>query len=166
MTSRAELFWRRAMEIKPEGLDRPGEQAEQRLEPFDRQVAMTMAIIAAVLACVTMLSHRAHDDSLSLLAEANRLTTAANIHHTEASDQWGYYQAKNNRSSELEASLALLSVLGKAPGADAHSADTVETWTGEIRKYRETELPALKIKAEALDKEGRELEFKSEGKNR
>ena len=75
------------MEIKPEGLDRPGEQAEQRLDPFDRQVAMTMAIIAAVLAGVTMLSHRAHDDSLSLLAEANRLTTASNIHHTEASDQ-------------------------------------------------------------------------------
>jgi uncharacterized MnhB-related membrane protein len=152
------------MEIKPEGLDRPGEQAEQRLDPYDRQVAMTMAIIAAVLASVTMLSHRAHDDSLSLLAEANRLTTAANIHHTEASDQWGYYQAKNNRASELEASLALLSVLGKAPGADAQSAETVKTWTGEIKKYRDTELPTLKVKAEALAKEGRELEFKSEGK--
>jgi len=152
------------MEIKPEGLDRPGEQAEQRLDPFDRRVAMTMAIIAAVLACVTMLSHRAHDDSLSLLAEANRLTTAANIHHTEASDQWSYYQAKNNRSSQLEASLALLSVLGKAPGADVRSAETIRTWTGEIRKYRETELPALKIKADALVKRAHELEFESEGK--
>ena len=152
------------MEIKPEGLDRPGEEAEQRLDPFDRQVAMTMAIIAAVLAAVTMLSHRAHDDSLRLLAEANRLTTAANIHHTEASDQWGYYQAKNNRASELEASLALLLVLGKAPGADAQSAETVKTWGGEMRKYRDTELPPLKVKAEALHKEGRELEFKSEGK--
>src|SRR5260370_41942650 len=154
------------MEIKPEGLDRPGERAEQGVDPFDRQVAMTMAIIAAVLACVTMLSHRAHDDSLSLLAEGNRMTTAANIHHTEASDQWGYYQAKNNRRSELEASFALLAVLGKAPGADARSADTVKAWTGEIRKYRETELPALKIKAEALVKRAHELEFASEGKLR
>jgi len=152
------------MKIKPEGLDRPGEEAEQRLDPFDRRVAMTMAIIAAVLACVTMLSHRAHDDSLSLLAEANRLTTDANIHHTEASDQWGYYQAKNNRASQLEASLALLSVLGKAPGADVRSAVTVKKWSDEIQKYRETDLPALKIKAEALDKKGRELEFESEGK--
>jgi Domain of unknown function (DUF4337) len=152
------------MEIKPEGLDRPGEEAEQRLDPFDRRVAMTMAIIAAVLACVTMLSHRAHDDSLSLLAEANRLTTDANIHHTEASDQWGYYQAKNSRSSQLEASLALLSVLGKAPGADTRVSDTVKKWSDEIQKYRETEMPALKIKAEALDKKGRELEFESEGK--
>ncbi len=152
------------MEIKPEGLDRPGEQAEQWLDPFDRQVAMTMAIIAAVLACVTMLSHRAHDESLSLLAEANRLTTAANIHHTEASDQWGYYQAKNNRSSQLEASLALLLELGKAPGADAKSSETAKTWTDEIRRYRETEMPVLKIKAEALVKKAHELEYESEGK--
>jgi hypothetical protein len=152
------------MEIKPEGLDRPGEEAEKRLDPFDRRVAMTMAIIAAVLACVTMLSHRAHDESLSLLAEANRLTTDANIHHTEASDQWGYYQAKNSRSSQLEASLALLSVLGKAPGADARSGETARTWSDEIRKYRETDMPALKIKADAMDKKGRELEFESEGK--
>src|SRR5579862_2960418 len=152
------------MEIKPEGLDRPGEETEHRLEPFDRRVALTMTIIAAVLACVTMLSQRAHDDSLSLLAEANRLTTDANIHHTEASDQWGYYQAKNSRGSQLEASLALLSVLGKAPGADARSADTITKWTDEIQIYRETEMPALKIKAEALDKKGRELEFESEGK--
>jgi len=152
------------MEIKPEGLDRPGEQAEHRLDPFDRQVAMTMAIIAAVLACVTMLSHRAHDESLTLLAAANRMTTAANIHHTEASDEWGYYQAKNNRSSQLEASLALLSDLGKAPGADAKSTETARTWTDEIRKYRDTELPALKIKAEALVKKAHELEYESEGK--
>ena len=152
------------MEIKPEGLDRPGEETEHRLEPFDRRVAMTMAMIAAVLACVTMLSHRAHDDSLSLLAEANRLTTDANIHHTEASDQWGYYQAKNTRSTQLEASLAILSVVGKAPGADVQSAETVKRWTDEIKKYRESELPALKIKAEALDKRGHELEFESEGK--
>jgi hypothetical protein len=152
------------MEIKPEGLDRPGEQAEQRLDPFDRRVAMTMAIIAAVLACVTMLSHRAHDESLSLLAEANRLTTSANIHHTEASDQWGYYQAKNNRSSQLEASLGLLLALGRAPGAYVRRDETVKTWTGEIRRYRETEMPALKFKAEALVKEAHELEYESEAK--
>ncbi len=152
------------MEIKPEGLDRPGEQAEQRLDPFDRRVAMTMAIIAAVLACVTMLSHRAHDESLNLLAEANRLTTGANIHHTQASDQWGYYQAKNNRSSQLEASLGLLSALGKAPGAGTRKDEMAKTWTDEIRKYRETEMPALKIKAEALVKQAHELEYESEAK--
>jgi hypothetical protein len=153
------------MELKPEGLDRPGaEEAEHRLDPFDRRVAMTMAIIAAVLGFVTMMSHRAHTESLSLQAEANRLNTQANIHHTEASDQWGYYQAKNNRSSQIELSLELLSLLGKASGADSTSVETSRTWRDEIRKYHDDELPALKLKAEALVKQAREFEFKSQGK--
>ncbi len=35
------------------------EEAESKLSPFDRHVAMTMAILAALLAAVTMFSHRA-----------------------------------------------------------------------------------------------------------
>jgi len=151
------------MEIKPEGLERPGEQAEQRLDPFDRRVAMTMAMIAAVLAFVTMMSHRAITESLILQAEANRLTTQANINHTEASDQWGYYQAKNNRNSQLEASLALLTTLGKSP-ADPRSAETVKSWGEQQKKYRETELPALKAKAESLDQRADALEAESQRK--
>ncbi len=151
------------MEIKPEGLERPGEQAEQRLDPFDRRVAMTMAMIAAVLAFVTMMSHRAITESLILQAEANRLTTQANINHTEASDQWGYYQAKNNRNSQLEASLALLTTLGKLP-ADPRSAETVKSWSEQQKKYRETELPALKAKAESLDQRADALEAESQRK--
>ena len=30
-------------------------------DPFDRRVSMTIAIVAAALACITMLSHRAHN---------------------------------------------------------------------------------------------------------
>ncbi len=151
------------MELKPEGLDRPGEQAEQRLDPFDRRVAMTMAMIAAVLAFVTMMSHRAITESLILQAEANRLTTEANINHTEASDQWGYYQAKNNRNSQLEASLALLTILGKSP-ADPKNTETVKSWGDQQKKYREIELPALKAKAEALEQRAHALESESERK--
>src|SRR5882762_1258456 len=138
------------MEIKPEGLERPGEKAEQRLDPFDRRVAMTMAIIAAVLAFVTMMSHRAITESLVLLAEANRSFTQANIDHTEASDQWGYYQAKNNRSSQLETSLALVAILGKSP-ADPATAEEIKSWTNQLKRYQENELPALKRNAEGLD---------------
>ena len=139
------------MEIKPEGLDRPGEQAEQRLDPFDRQVAMTMAIIAAVLACVTMLSHRAHDDSLSLLAEANRLTTAANIHHTEASDQWGYYQAKNIRRHTDELFADLTTVVASK---DAEAvAKLHEKYVAEADRYKDDQ-KELDTKARELQEEG------------
>jgi len=39
--------------------------------PFDRRVTMTIAIIAAMLACVTLLSHRAHNETLALEIEAS-----------------------------------------------------------------------------------------------
>src|SRR4051794_39260309 len=81
-------------------------------DPFDRRVAMSMAIIAAVLAGVTLLSHRGHTETLRLRAEANsiqteaaRLHTLANIAHTQATDTWGMYQAKNIRSHEFQAYL-------------------------------------------------------------
>jgi hypothetical protein len=65
-------------------------------DPYDRKVAMSMAVLAAVLAGVTMLSHRGHTETL-------RLSTQANINHTQATDQWNLYQAKNIRSYEFQA---------------------------------------------------------------
>ena len=50
------------MEIKPEGLDRPGEQAEQRLDPFDRRVAMTLAALILVRRNRVRRSRRTHRD--------------------------------------------------------------------------------------------------------
>src|SRR5579872_4306553 len=76
------------------------EHAEHHAQdPFFKRVAMTIAIIAAVLAGVTLLSHRGHTETLSLQADAN-------IHHTKASDQWNFYQAKNIRSYLYQAFLA------------------------------------------------------------
>jgi hypothetical protein len=49
-----------------------------------------MAIIAAVLATVSMLSHKAHNNTLLYQGQAT-------TYHTEASDQWNYYQAKKQR---------------------------------------------------------------------
>src|SRR5262245_18302235 len=87
--------------------------------PFRRRVAMTMAIVAAFLACVSMLSHRAHNETLRLQAEANRLQTEANILHTQATDQWNFYQAKNIRNHEYQVYLKLLPVLAKDPAAES-----------------------------------------------
>src|SRR5438128_6368432 len=67
-------------------------------DPFDRRVAMTMSIVAAVLAGVTLVSHRGHTETL-------RLATEADTNHTKASDQWNLYQAKNIRAHEYEAFL-------------------------------------------------------------
>ena len=59
------------------------EHAEHAHEPFDKRVAATMAIIAAVLAVVSVLGHIA--------------TTEELLNQQKASDQWAYYQAKSIR---------------------------------------------------------------------
>src|SRR5262249_14546958 len=129
--------------------------------PFDRRVAMTMAIVAAALALVTMLSHRAHNDTLRLQGDANRLQTNANIFHTQASDAWAFYQAKNTRNQQNQAYLRLLELIALRPGADTekHAAD----WRAQVSKY-EGELPRMQSEAEALVARAHGLEKEAEEK--
>ncbi len=72
------------------------EAAEKARRPEQKQVGMTMAVVAVFLAITTMLGHRAHTEEVLL--------------QTRTNDQWGYYQAKNNRSEmyAADAKLALL----------------------------------------------------------
>jgi Domain of unknown function (DUF4337) len=126
------------------------EHEEHRLTPFDRQVAMTMAILAAGLALVTMLSHRANTESLRQQMEANSLRTEANIFQTRASDQWAYYQAKNIRSTAFQGFLGMLDALAKDPFNAHRNFELQEEWGSEVRQYEGTELPQLKSSAEHL----------------
>ncbi len=131
---------------------------EAHLSPFDRQVAMTMAIMAALLAVMTMLSHRAISESLSLQVEASSLRTEANIYHTRASDEWAYYQAKNIRSSEYQGFLALLGALSKDAVAGSGTRQLQDQWSASVRKYEGVELPQLKASAQALVKQAVQYE--------
>lgn len=126
-------------------------------DPFDRRVAVTMAIIAALLAAVTMLSHRSHNETLQLQAEANRLVTDANIHHTranihqtQAADEWGYYQAKNIRRHEYQSFAKLASFLAVQPGAVPQRDTAVADWTAQLTRYKE-ELPQHEKKARGFE---------------
>jgi hypothetical protein len=145
------------MEVEELGKIVEEEQEEHRLTPFDRQVAMTMAILAAGLALVTMLSHKANTESLRQQMEANSLRTEANIYHTRASDQWAYYQAKNIRSTTYQGFLGMLDALAKDPYS--HKTEELqEDWGAEVRKYEGTELPQLKASAEHLVSQAVEFE--------
>jgi len=64
------------------------EQSEKAKEPFDKKVAATMAILAALLAVVSVLGHI--------------MTTEELLQQQKASDQWSYYQAKSIRRYESE----------------------------------------------------------------
>jgi hypothetical protein len=64
------------------------EHAEHAQGPFDKRVAASMAIIAALLAVVSVLGHIT--------------TTEELLSQQKASDQWAYYQAKSIRRYESE----------------------------------------------------------------
>jgi hypothetical protein len=65
-------------------LDELKERAEHAKEnPSLAPVSVSMAVLAVVVAVVTLLGHRAHTEEVVLQAKS--------------SDQWAYYQAKNIR---------------------------------------------------------------------
>src|SRR5947208_15414175 len=121
-------------------------------DPFYRQVAMTMAIVAAVLGCVTMLSHREHTETL-------RLQNEATIHHTQASDQWAYYQAKKAREYSYDASGVILKPVATKSEDSKTLLATAEEWKQKTERYKQE---AAQIEAEANRLTGLAKEFQKE----
>jgi hypothetical protein len=120
---------------------------------FDRRVAVSMAVIAAILAGVTLASHRGHTETL-------RLATEGSTKHTVAADKWAEFQAKNIRSHEYQAFLFLQSMLTKeALKDDAQSIAMRDYWIKQVDKYEGAgywaeKLEALKSGKEPADKVG------------
>ena len=84
-------------------------------------VSLTMAILAVLVATVTLLGHRAHTEEI--------------LSQTRATDQWSYYQAKNMRRNNLE---ALDDVLTALQNTDPTRAQEVhKRFHQEIDKYRD-----------------------------
>ena len=105
-------------------------------DDFNRHVTMSIAIVAAVLACVTMLGHRAHNETLRLQGEALELQTEASIISTQAANKWAYYQSKNMFNLESEITLDLLSVLTTREESKKELAKIVKRYEGNVKKYR------------------------------
>jgi len=123
-------------------------------DPFDRNVAMTMTVVAALLAVVTLLSHRSHTATL-------RLTTLAAVHKGKASDEWNYYQAKNIRSHAYQTAVELSGVVAKEGGSSAKLKSAQDRWNGQLAKYK-TELPEQRRRAEDFDKQADAAELEAE----
>ena len=118
-----------------EELNELKEHAEHAKEnPALAPVSVTMAILAVLVAVVTLLGHRSHTEEVVLQAKA--------------SDQWAYYQAKNIRRHEDEIVADVSSV---QPTIDAAAL-------GKLReKYSEK---ASRYKDEQKDIEDKTREMK------
>ncbi len=85
------------------------EHAEHGHAPGMAPVSFTMALLAVLVAVVTLLGHRSHTEEILL--------------QNKTTDEWAYYQAKKLRSNNLE---ALRDMMGALQGKDAEKAEAVE----------------------------------------
>ena len=111
------------------------EHAEHaRHDPSLAPISLTMAILAVVVATVSLLGHRAHTEEVVL--------------QNKVSDQWAFYQAKNIRrhNDELFADIASIVVTKD------------EAQTGELREKYSAEAGRYRDEQKDLDAEARKLE--------
>jgi hypothetical protein len=107
------------------------EHAEHAREPFDKVVAATMAIIAALLAVVSVAGQHYNTEQL-LMQE-------------QASDQWAYYQAKDIRHYVADATRDVLT--------QAHAGDASVSRYGKDSERYKGEEKSISEKAKQLEEE-------------
>lgn len=96
-------------------------------------VSLTMAVVAVLVATISLLGHRAHTEEILL---QNKVT-----------DTWAYYQAKNLQENNLE---ALDDLIGAMEGKNEKAEQVHKRFEKDIEKYHE--------KRDELQKEARSLE--------
>jgi len=106
-------------------------------------VTLTMAILAVLVASVTLLGHRAHTEEVLL--------------QSRAADQWAYYQAKEIRRRNYELFLDELSIFSLQDSA--HADAIKEKYAKEVERYgvelKDIQAEAKKAEAEVKVEEAR-----------
>ena len=102
-------------------------------DPIGQRVGVLAAVLAVMLAIVTIASHRTH--------------TAAIIHKSTANDEWAHYQSTRVKYHNLELGQNLVGVLGaKGDAAQKMLAD----YASQMQKY-EKQAKEIQSKAEGLE---------------
>jgi uncharacterized protein DUF4337 len=107
-------------------------QRDRSLAP----VSLTMAVLAVLVAVVSLLGHRAHTEEVVL--------------QTKSTDQWAYYQAKNIRRHNDEFFVDLTAV---TPTTDAAAVARLrEKYSREVDRYKD-EQKEIEGEARKLEQE-------------
>lgn len=120
------------LEIHHEGLEEHN--------PFAQKVGILAAVLAALLAIVTIASHRAHTDAVILKSEAN--------------DQWSFYQAQRLKFHNLELGRDLIAAV--APANDK-TAQLLARYDSDKQKYEQA-AEKVQQKAEGKEHESERIE--------
>ena len=114
-------------------------------DAFGKTIGVLAAVIAVLLAVVTIVSHRAHTDAVLMKSEAN--------------DKWSYYQSKRIKFHSLELGEDLVNVLGDSKNPAAQKM--LEKYGSDKKKYahdsdvaqqaaKDQDAEAEKVEARAL----------------
>jgi len=105
-------------------------------DPWMLPVAVTLAILAVLVAMATLMGRRAGNEELLL--------------QTQASDQWAFFQAKNIRLHELQ---GVADILGTVAAVDKEKAEAMrEQYVKDVERY-EKEKDEISEKAKELESE-------------
>lgn len=121
----------------PEELHEMHEHAEHaHHDPSLAPATLTMAILAVLVAIASLLGHRSHTEEILL--------------QNKATDQWGFYQAKNIRLHVDEFAASLMGVVETKDGEG--SAKLKEKYGAEAERYKD-ELKEIQAEAKKLQDE-------------
>jgi hypothetical protein len=87
-------------------------------DPLGKKIGVLAAILAVLLAIVTIVSHRAHTEAVLFKSEAN--------------DKWAFYQSKKMKFHSLELGIDVLNAL---PERNAVALNTIERYEKEKKRY-------------------------------
>jgi len=88
-------------------------------DPTGKKVGILAAVLAVILAIVTIESHRSHTEAI--------------LFKTEASDQWNFYQAKKLKSHNMELGADLISLFAAKDSATAPKK--LEEYKSGVQRY-------------------------------
>jgi len=113
---------------------------DQTLAP----VTITLAVLAVLVAVVSLLGHRAHTEEVLL--------------QNKATDQWAYYQAKNIRRHTYELFIDLVSLSNVTDAARAEKI--TEKYKQQVERYQDQQKDT-ESEARALENEVRHEQKKA-----
>ena len=109
------------------------QEHEHGADPLGKKVGAMAAVLAVLLAVVTIASHRTH--------------TAAIIHKSGSNDQWAYYQATRIKLHSTEMGENMVRLMGaKGEGAEK----MLSQYEGQKKKYEEQ---SEKLQEQAKEKD-------------
>ncbi len=95
---------------------------------LDKRIAVSIAMVAAVLATVSMLAHRSHNDVL-------RLQNEASVKEVNSSNGYAWYQATRGRQLALELNRDTLA-LQADPATAPQREKLLAAWAAKIEEYK------------------------------